>query len=387
MSSHMINLFLCILSSLYLCFGLLYFCYRILPRKCKISLPLFLCLSVFMALLFWIKRESQHNGITIVFQLTIFLVILFLFQTSFMKKLAVYFIFQLLIICPEILCTSVFIALHNLFIPTDTYTPHNLISSCSPAEYFVIELSNILLGLFLLWKISEILRQCIDYLKILTFLQLLLPLIAPVFLNVIISLQKKPEAVLALSIIYWIICIGSYLLFLHAVRSLAQQHREYLQKKMEIELMKKQMNDSVQLSNEYASLRKWNHDIENHIMSVMYLMDMKKYEEAETYTASVLLFLRAVHSLAQQHREYLQKKMEIELMKKQINDSVQLSNEYASLRKWNHDIENHIMSVMYLMDMKKYEEAETYTASVLSRINCRPQEKQLEEDCSHEKEH
>ena len=146
-----------------------YFCCRILPSKHKISLPLFLCLSVFMALLFWIKRESQHNGITIVFQLTTFLVTLFLFQASFMKKLAVYFIFQLLIICPEILCTSVFIALHNLFIPTDTYTPHNLISSCSPAEYFVIELSNILLGLFLLWKISEILRQCIDYLKILTF--------------------------------------------------------------------------------------------------------------------------------------------------------------------------------------------------------------------------
>lgn len=191
MGSHMINLFLCILSSLYLCFGLLYFCCRILPCKRKISLPLFLCLSVFMALLFGFKRESQHNGITIVFQLTTFLVTLFLFQASFMKKLAVYFIFQLLIICPEILCTSVFIALHNLFIPTDTYTPHNLISSCSPVEYFIIELSNILLGLFLLWKISEILRQCIDYLKILTFLQLLLPLIAPIFLNVIISLQKK----------------------------------------------------------------------------------------------------------------------------------------------------------------------------------------------------
>ena len=93
MSSHMINLFLCILSSLYLCFGLLYFCCRILPSKHKISLPLFLCLSVFMALLFWIKRESQHNGITIVFQLTTFLVTLFLFQASFMKKLAVYFIF------------------------------------------------------------------------------------------------------------------------------------------------------------------------------------------------------------------------------------------------------------------------------------------------------
>ena len=50
-------------------------------------------------------------------------------------------------------------------------------------------------------------------------------------------------------------------------------------------------------------------------------------------------------------------------------------------------IRDSIMSVMYLMDMKKYEEAETYTASVLSRLNCRPQEKQPEEDCSHEKEH
>lgn len=33
MGSHMINLFLCILSSLYLCFGLLYFCCRIDPAK------------------------------------------------------------------------------------------------------------------------------------------------------------------------------------------------------------------------------------------------------------------------------------------------------------------------------------------------------------------
>ena len=288
MGSHMINLFLCILSSLYLCFGLFYFCCRILPCRQRISLPLFLCLTLFEALLFWLKRELHHNEMTILFQITAFLVIIFLPQTSLMKKLAVYFIFQLLTICPEILCTSVFIELHNLFVPTNIYTPHNLISSCSPAEYLAIELSNILLGLFLLWKISEILKQCIDHLKVLTCLQLLLPLVAPVLLNVLIAIQKKPEAVLTLSIIYWFVCISSYLLFLRAVRSLDQQHREYLQKKMEIELMKKQMNDSVQLSNEYANLRKWNHDIENHIMSVMYLMDMKKYEEAETYISSVL---------------------------------------------------------------------------------------------------
>lgn len=159
---------------------------------------------------------------------------------------------------------------------------------CSSGEYLIIELSNILVGLFLFWNISEILQQCIDHLKATTFLQLLLPLIIPPLLNVTIALQKNSTSILVLSIIYWISCIGSYLLFVRAIHVLDQQHREYLLKKAEIELIKKQMNDSVKLSNEYSRLRKWNHDIENHMMSVRYLMESQKYEEAKQYTDSVL---------------------------------------------------------------------------------------------------
>ena len=66
---------------------------RILPCKRKISLPLFLCLSVFMALLFWFKRESQHNEITIVFQLTAFLVTLFFIPGIFCEKISCLFYF------------------------------------------------------------------------------------------------------------------------------------------------------------------------------------------------------------------------------------------------------------------------------------------------------
>lgn len=48
MSSHMINLFLCILSSLYLCFGLLYFCCRILPSKPQDLTPaVFVSVSIY----------------------------------------------------------------------------------------------------------------------------------------------------------------------------------------------------------------------------------------------------------------------------------------------------------------------------------------------------
>lgn len=288
MDSQMLNLFVCALFGFYLCFGLLYFCRRLLTARRRFSLTLFLCLSLFWGGLFWIKRQSHHNEITILLQITTFLAVLFLFEGSFIRKLVVYSVFYLLFICPEILCVSVFIRFHNLLVPDTIYTPLNLLAGCSATEYLGIELSSLLLGLFLLWKISEILQQCIDHLKVTTCLQLLLPLIAPFALNTMIDIQKKTGAVLGLSIIYWLACISSYLLFLRAVRSLKLQHQEYLQKKMELELIKNQMNSASQLSNEYTRLRKWNHDIENHLMSVMYLMDMGNYEEAEGYTASVL---------------------------------------------------------------------------------------------------
>ena len=288
MNSQLINLLLSILSGFYLSFGLFYFCGRILPHRHKISLPLFFCLSLFLILLFWLKRQAPHFEITILLQIATLLPVLFLFEASPRKKAAVYFIFYLLVICPEILCTSIFIELHNFFVPADIYTPQDLIVRCSSGEYLIIELSNILVGLFLFWKISEILQQCIDHLKATTFLQLLLPLIIPPLLNVTIALQKNSTSILVLSIIYWISCIGSYLLFVRAIHVLDQQHREYLLRKAEIELIKKQMNDSVKLSNEYSRLRKWNHDIENHMMSVRYLMESQKYEETKQYMNSVL---------------------------------------------------------------------------------------------------
>lgn len=79
MSSHM-SIYSCdILSSLYLCFGLLYFCCRILPSKPQDLTPaVFVSVSIYGTVIL-VKRESQHNGITIVFQLTTFLVTLFLF--------------------------------------------------------------------------------------------------------------------------------------------------------------------------------------------------------------------------------------------------------------------------------------------------------------------
>ncbi|WP_373218536.1 hypothetical protein [Ruminococcus sp. 5_1_39BFAA] len=54
------------------------------------------------------------------------------------------------------------------------------------------------------------------------------------------------------------------------------------------------------------------------------------------------------------------KEKNILLAKAQLESSKKMEQEYRKLRKWNHDIENHLLSLSYLMDMKKYEEAAAY---------------------------
>lgn len=54
------------------------------------------------------------------------------------------------------------------------------------------------------------------------------------------------------------------------------------------------------------------------------------------------------------------------IAKEQLTFSQQVTEEYISLRKWNHDIENHLLSLAYLMDMENFKETKQYIKSSLS---------------------
>ena len=56
-----------------------------------------------------------------------------------------------------------------------------------------------------------------------------------------------------------------------------------------MELLKQQMEVSEEMKQEYVKIRKWNHDIENHLLSLEYLTRTRKADEAERYCSSVLL--------------------------------------------------------------------------------------------------
>ena len=144
------------------------------------------------------------------------------------------------------------------------------------------------LGLFLLEKVAHILQQCFSYLKTVTFFELLSPVILPALANNLLALPCSLFLRIFFCILYWVLCILGSFLFYRAICTLRLQHEKHIWHQQEALLLKKQLNSSKTLSAEYASLRKWNHDIENHLFSLSYLINAKNYSEADKYLESVL---------------------------------------------------------------------------------------------------
>ena len=289
MSKTVINLFLDILAAVYTNFAILYFSRRLLPARNKISLFFLLILFTLpMSLCFLMKRSTLSGEFTILIQLLILGCVFIGFHASFLQKLAVYFIFVLLETCAEIVASSVFLQIHNLLFPAVMYTPSTLRSQCSPVEFLIIQFFNMALGLFLLEKVAHILQQCFSYLKTVTFFELLSPVILPALANNLLALPCSLFLRIFFCILYWVLCILGSFLFYRAICTLRLQHEKHIWHQQEALLLKKQLNSSKTLSAEYASLRKWNHDIENHLFSLSYLINAKNYSEADKYLESVL---------------------------------------------------------------------------------------------------
>ena len=289
MSETVINLFLDILAAVYTSFAILYFSRRLLPVRNKISLFFLLILFTLpMSLCFLMKRSTLSGEFTILIQLLILGCVFIGFHASFLQKLAIYFIFVLLETCAEIVASSVFLQIHNLLFPAVMYTPSTLRSQCSPVEFLIIQFFNMALGLFLLEKVAHILQQCFSYLKTVTFFELLSPVILPALTNNLLALPCSLFLRIFFCILYWVLCILGFFLFYRAICTLRLQHENHICHQQEALLLKKQLNASKTLSAEYASLRKWNHDIENHLFSLSYLINAKNYSEADKYLESVL---------------------------------------------------------------------------------------------------
>lgn len=284
------NLLFTSLPSLYYAIIPVYFFAKLFPKRTNSKARIYITVAVSFILLWFlhmIKLYGYGSEATTLMQLIIFFNVFTLFKGSAKQKLLSYFIFLFISILAEILSMNIYMHIYNLLIHHHTYTAINIYSLCSFHEKLIIQMLIFSLNYLFIKNIISLLQECINYLKF----TLLLLIISPVFLPLIATEILHYAAFINRFIpvlLYIICCIVSFLLFAHALNLLKKEQADFNRNLHKMELLKKQMEMSEEIKQEYVKIRKWNHDIENHLLSLSYLTDMQKTEEAEKYCISVL---------------------------------------------------------------------------------------------------
>lgn len=274
----------------YICWASAYFFCSILTPKKFLKHPMgtiLILYFIFVPITMVLKIHSIFLG-TISTQVLFISVIFFFFQDKFLKKLACYFIFDITVTVVEIVSSYLLVLIRHLWSASslDSMLMYGL---SSLPDVLCISILDTVIGVFWIRKEVTLLKRCFSYLNTRTFLQVLFPVFFPIFGQPLILHQTESAFFPFLVILYWSFCALSYPLFHKGLQNIQIQERTTSLKKQQLQLMKDQLSFSQELEKGYQALRKWNHDVENHLLSLSYLMDMKKYKEAVSYCCSMAL--------------------------------------------------------------------------------------------------
>ena len=81
-----------------------------------------------------------------------------------------------------------------------------------------------------------------------------------------------------------------------------------------------------------------------------------------------LIIARAFHNISVREKRHELLIQQMSFLQKQLEYTKDMEQEYRSVRKWNHDMENHLFSLNYLIRAKKYHEADAYLETILSEL-------------------
>ncbi|WP_373219847.1 hypothetical protein [Ruminococcus sp. 5_1_39BFAA] len=222
---------------------------------------------------------------TTAIQVGMLLIAVLLFQGSLRIRITCYAVFMLTLAVIEINSSNIFLFIKQLI----SHKPHidtaiNTVNSVSDA--FLVTVLNIFTGFIFYYKATPLLKHFFLSIKTSTFIQLILPLYLPFVIQIIF--YQRHFGVWINALIYFLPLLASCILFNKGIQKVRFEEEQRAIKEHRIQLVKEQLDFSMKMEKEYQRIRKWNHDIENHLTALCYLMDMKKSEEAAVYSKKLL---------------------------------------------------------------------------------------------------
>lgn len=211
---------------------------------------------------------------------------LFLFKDPWIRRLSAYVTVYLIQLMAELLASNLSFAISYLITRELPSSKLNALSE----DWKVILLAFLIIciGTLLISAVSPHLKNWFHYFRSATLAMIGLPLVVEMLLqSFLISLEASPHypIYMAITVLIYMLC---YIPLILGFRDMRRQELVRNKRKNQRSLMEEQLTYSQQLEKEYNRLRKWNHDISNHFISLSYLLRRQKHEESISYLNSLL---------------------------------------------------------------------------------------------------
>ncbi len=218
----------------------------------------------------------------------IFFACLIPFRGSFFLKLFVVFILYFIFgSCEAVSCFSL-ILLNRLF-PHLDLAAYFLLQNSTPRTFLVFMLSFAFL-LFLLYRFFiPVLQSYLTLFNTRTAILLAFPITLLILMaNLFFSFNGYLETYILLMCIFSLLFICCCISFLRGLFSLKKLNEQRLQNEIIQKQLELQISHSQVLNQEYINIRKWNHEISNHLISISYLIEREDYSTADQYIDHLL---------------------------------------------------------------------------------------------------
>lgn len=262
---------------------------RILPKRNCIKHPLASSLVLQAAVLIvWCSVFSSDvtAGLSLLVNCLLFVCCILFFKGSFFHRICAFFIGCFVTTLGEIVSGGMFLVV-NLFFPEWNLIPKMMIQDGRTSLTSLMLLLNILFLIFVFSKLGGVLENCFLSLRPSLLLRLGGPLAVLLFLQTGLYAFSDIKKYLLYSLLYGITVLICLLILNSALKELNAQESRNAELEIQRKLVGLRLEHFRKTACEYQSLRKWNHDISNHLLALSYLINQGQTDEAGQYIDSL----------------------------------------------------------------------------------------------------
>lgn len=271
------------LTAIYYAFSVSYlYCCFLTPKE-KVQRPYCTCCLLMLPNVFIPFFCPSYFALTTFISLGLPLI---LFKDTWRRRISSYVIAYLIQLLAEL--TAANLSLTIFYLLTGEVQTAKLTPQSDGWRLLLLALLIIISGMLLILAVAPLLKKWFRYFHTGTLAMLGLPLVVEMLVhNLLVSWDSSPYYPICL-VIALIIYIGCYFPLAFGFRDMHRQELARKKRENQQMLMQKQLSYSLQLEREYKELRKWNHDISNHFISLSYLLNKGKYDQSIMYLNTLL---------------------------------------------------------------------------------------------------